>query len=83
MNKTFKRIQVKNFWPGMKGQIFNYIGTCEACHRMKAHRKKILGFFSMLTKPKPCERLELNFINSLPNVTDGNEYIMTCGDYLT
>jgi len=83
MNKTFKRIKVKYFWPGMKGQIFNYVRSCDACQRTKADRKKIVGFFLRFGKSQPWERVGLDFIEPLPKDIDGNEFIIVCCDYLT
>jgi len=83
MNKTFKRMKVKYFWPGMKGQIFNYVRSCDACQRTKADRKKTVGFFSRFGKSQPWERVGLDFIGPLPKDIDENEFIIVCCDYLT
>ena len=65
--KTVEVIQSRFWWPNMKGQVIDYIKTCDICQRMKVPRQKPAGLLAPLPIPgTPWEGISMDFIVELP-----------------
>jgi hypothetical protein len=40
INRTFERIKLHTFWPGMKQEIEDYIKSCDVCQKNKITQRK-------------------------------------------
>ncbi|CAK1578608.1 unnamed protein product [Parnassius mnemosyne] len=75
--KTFKKISLKYYWPGMFKDIANLISTCETCLTYKHPNHSPYG---LMGKPKLCSRpfqtISLDLMGPLPMTRRRNQYIL-------
>lgn len=79
--KTYKRIALKFFWPGMYRDVVNFVSSCEVCLAYKLPTHTTLG---KMGRPKVCSRpfqtISIDLVGPLPNSRKQNCYIfvVTC-----
>lgn len=79
--KTFKRIALKYYWPGMYSDVVKVVNSCDACIAHKHQNHATLGHMG---RPKSCHRpfqmLSIDLVGPLPPTRKQNCYIfvVTC-----
>jgi hypothetical protein len=64
---TYHRIKKLFYWVGMKGQIKEFVQSCEICKKAKADRNRYLGLLLPLPIPDQAwQVISLDFISGLP-----------------
>ena len=84
MDKTIWRLEQTFTWPGMMGDVRDYVRTCDQCQRNKPSGGKTRGLLQPL--PIPTDRWEevsMDFITGLPRTKDGHDAILVIVDRLT
>ncbi|RWS00391.1 hypothetical protein B4U79_07363 [Dinothrombium tinctorium] len=81
--KTYNRISVKYYWPGMRSQIFTYIYRCNACQSAKIDHRQKAGLARIIPISTPWARVGLDFIGPLQEAPPNYKYIIVACDYLT
>ncbi|KAI5631553.1 integrase core domain-containing protein [Phthorimaea operculella] len=79
--KTYHRIKLNYFWPGMYKDVATFISRCDTC---LAHKHRNQNAIGLMGEPKQCSRpfqcLSIDFIGPLPISRKLNRYILviTC-----
>ncbi|KAI5645124.1 integrase core domain-containing protein [Phthorimaea operculella] len=79
--KTYHRIKLNYFWPGMYKDVATFISRCDTCLAYKHRNQNAIG---LMGEPKQCSRpfqcLSIDFIGPLPISRKLNRYILviTC-----
>lgn len=79
--KTYKRLALRYYWPGMRQDVINFIANCETC---LAYKHPTHGTFGKMGRPKDCSRpfqvLSIDLVGLLPNSRKQNSYVfvVTC-----
>lgn len=83
-NKTYNKIKHSFFWPGMKGDIRNYVRECLQCQQVKVEQQKRAGQMEPLDIPsQKWESISMDFITKLPTTRGGYDTIFVVVDRLT
>ncbi|THC87561.1 hypothetical protein EYZ11_012993 [Aspergillus tanneri] len=65
--RTLEAVERKYYWHGMRGDVLDYVKTCDICQRIQVHRHAPYGKLEPLPVPEqPGEVLTLDFITGLP-----------------
>lgn len=79
--KTYKRLALRYFWPGMHGDVVKFISSCDKCLAYKIQNHATLG---EMGRPKQCSRpfqvISIDLMGPLPVTRRQNSYIfvVTC-----
>lgn len=79
--KTYHRLALRYFWPGMHRDVVKFINSCTKCLTYKAQNHQILG---EMGRPKQCCRpfqaISVDLMGPLPVSRKQNSYILvvTC-----
>lgn len=79
--KTYKRLALIYYWPGMHGDVVKFVSSCEPCISHKHQNHAPLG---EMGRPKTCSRpfqtISIDLIGPLPPTRKQNCYIfvVTC-----
>lgn len=79
--KTYHRLSLRYFWPGMYRDVVRYIATCDTCMAYKHPTHATLG---EMGRPKHCSRpfqmISIDFVGPLPVSRKRNSYLLvvTC-----
>lgn len=81
IHKTYYKLALQYFWPGMHSDVVSFISKCDTCLSYKVPTHNVLG---EMGRPKQCSRpfqvLSIDFIGPLPVSRKQNCYILvvTC-----
>lgn len=79
--KTYHRLALRYFWPGMHQDVVKFVASCTKCLSYKAQNHQILG---EMGRPKQCCRpfqvISVDLMGPLPVTRKQNSYILvvTC-----
>lgn len=79
--KTYRRLTLKYYWPGMHQDVVKFVGSCDVCLSYKAQNHTTLG---QMGRPKQCSRpfqmISIDFVGPLPTTRKQNSYmlVITC-----
>lgn len=79
--KTYKRLALRFYWPGMHSDVVNFISRCDIC---LAYKLPTHGTLGKMGRPKdvsrPFQVLSIDLVGPLPNTRRQNKYIfvITC-----
>jgi hypothetical protein len=79
--KTYRRLALKYYWPGMHQDVVKFVGLCTKCQEYKHQNHQVLG---EMGRPKQCCRpfqmVSIDLMGPLPVTRKQNQYIfvITC-----
>lgn len=79
--KTYRRLALRYYWPGMYKDVVKFVSTCDKCLAYKAQNHQHLG---EMGRPKQCSRpfqmISIDLMGPLPTTKKQNNYILviTC-----
>lgn len=79
--KTYRRLALNYFWPGMYQDVVKLISTCDKCLAYKSQNHQTLG---EMGRPKQCSRpfqmISIDLMGPLPTTRKQNNFILvvTC-----
>lgn len=79
--KTYKRMLLRYYWPGMYSNVASFVTNCDVC---LAYKQPTFGTLGKMGRPKTCSRpfqtLSIDFVGPLPRSRRQNSYILvlTC-----
>ena len=83
VNKTYKRIRERFFWPGIKEQITEFVRKCSTCQEQKIVRAQTHEPMIITDTPiDTFDTVSLDTVGPLPRTPDGNRHILTMQDNL-
>ncbi|MCH90670.1 hypothetical protein A2U01_0011592, partial [Trifolium medium] len=81
--RTYRRITANIYWPGMKGDVQEFVRSCDTCQRHKYMASSPGGLLQPLPIPEGIwEGLSMDFITGLPK-SRGFEAVMVVVDRLS
>ena len=81
--KTYKRMQAKLYWEGMKKDIEKYVAACTICQQHKNSMLSFAGLLQPLSIPSSVwDDVTMDFIEGLPK-SEGNDTILLVVDRLS
>ncbi|CAA0826204.1 Unknown protein, partial [Striga hermonthica] len=81
--RTWMRIASTFYWPGLRGDVRDYVGRCDECQRTKADVHRPGGLLQPLPVPaRIWEDITMDFIEGLP-LSNGFNGVMVVVDRLT
>jgi hypothetical protein len=84
VEKTMYRLGKLFWWPRMREEVQEYIGSCIACQSNKANNRAPAGLLHPLPIPtQKWESVSMDFVGPLPPTERGNDSIMVVVDRLT
>ncbi len=82
--RTYENIIRHYWWPGVSGDVNEYVRTCLACQRNKPANQRPGGLLQPLPIPnKPWESISMDLITQLPETAAGHDAIVVFVDRLT
>lgn len=82
--KTFARVRLQGYWPGMQGDIVDYVKKCDICQFVKTPRQAPAGFMQSKTViSKPFEVMSTDLITKMPRSSKGNTVLSVSTDYFS
>ena len=80
--KTYRQIQLKYFWPGMRSDIYSYVENCQICETIKGRTQAPAPMLSYPIPDKPWKRVHLDTLE-LPLSQNGYKYLFVAIDYFS
>ena len=79
--KTLQKLKTQYFWPQIYEEIKRYVQSCHQCqvHAKQTKQNKLY----LILISTPWEWVGIDFIGPLPEITQGNRYIIITMDYFT
>lgn len=75
--KTFNRIRVMYYWPGMRKDIGDYIGSCTTCLEFKSKNSAPVGLMgARRVVTAPMEIISCDLMGPLPRSASGHAYVV-------
>ncbi|GJX57919.1 putative reverse transcriptase domain-containing protein [Tanacetum coccineum] len=82
--KMYYDLRDRNWWPGMKKDIAEYVSKCLTCLKVKAEHQRTSGLLQQLEIPIwKWEGIAMDFVTKLPRTSSGHETIWVIVDRLT
>jgi len=75
------KLRQKYYWPNMAKDVEAYVKTCYPCQRRG--RPQTHNELHGIIAEAPFERVGIDFVGPLPEITEGNRYIIVAVDYFT
>lgn len=77
IHKTYHRLALHYFWPGMHGDVVRFVSSCSTCLSYKLPNHTTLG---EMGRPKQCSRpfqmISIDFVGPLPSSRKQNTYLL-------
>lgn len=84
IEKTLSKLGKRFWWPGIRQEVQQYIGSCIACQSNKSSNKATAGLLHPLPIPSHAwESISMDFVGPLPVTNDGHDNILVVVDRLT
>jgi len=81
VEKTYKNLSRRFFWPGLATSVKGYVSACEVCLKTKPDLRPTAGLLRPLPTPSgPWIRWNVDYITGLPLSTEGYDSILTVVD---
>ena len=83
VNKTYKRVKLKWYWPGMSSQIRNLVRKCEICQAAKNSKPNRKEYQQRLFAGRPWQVLSVDLVGPFCKTPRGNTMILVISDHFT
>jgi len=83
IRRTLASVRRRFFWPRLRRDIQQWIGSCAVCASRKPTLRKRRGPMQDYRVGEPLERIALDISGPWPISHNGNRYILVVSDYLT
>ncbi|CAK9829609.1 Retrovirus-related Pol polyprotein from transposon 412 [Anthophora retusa] len=84
INKTYRRMRERYYWPSLKPDVQNYANSCPSCQKLKLQRVKTRQPMTLTDTPgQAFDKVSLDIVGPLPTTPSGHTYILTMQDLLT
>lgn len=83
INKTYRRISQKYFWPGLYKDVKNFVNRCPECLKHKTSQQSSAGLMHTMQTNTPWEIITVDFVGPLPKSTKQNKYLLVIQDKFT
>ncbi|XP_076397886.1 uncharacterized protein LOC143266138 [Megachile rotundata] len=84
INKTYRRIREKYYWPTLKSNVRDLVNSCVSCQKKKLTRVKTRQPMTITDTPgQVFDKISLDLVGPLPCTEAGNKYILTIQDLLS
>lgn len=83
IEKTYRTIKLKYFWPKLKNDVRELIKNCPLCQTQKYSRLAKSSMTITDTASSRFERVFMDIVGPLPQAHSGNRYILSIQDDLT
>lgn len=82
--KTIKRVLQKYYWPGVIGDVKEYVKNCKICLQSKTTTKKPFGQMGkMKIATQPWEVVSMDLMGPFVRSTKGNDHLLVITDYFS
>ncbi|CAG9120633.1 unnamed protein product [Plutella xylostella] len=75
--KTYKRLRLRYFWPGMYGDVADHVAKCDICKSYKHQNQLTPG---LMGEPKVCRRpfqcISMDLVGPLPRSRQQHEHLL-------
>lgn len=79
--KTFFRVVLSYYWPGMRKDILRYVRSCTVCASQKSSTEKQPGLMGNERKVSfPFQVISIDLMGKLPTSSKGNSYLLVITD---
>ena len=83
VNKTYRRIKLKWFWPGMISQIRTSVRRCEICQAAKHSNPNRKEYQQRIFAGRPWQVLSVDLVGPFSRTPRGNTMILVLSDHFT
>ena len=83
INKTYQRIKLTWYWPGMVSQVRRAVNSCEICQATKHSRDIKTDYQQRLFAGRPWQVLSLDLVGPFQKTPRGNTMILVISDHFT
>ena len=83
VNKTYRRIKLKWFWPGLTSQIRTSVRRCEICQAAKHSNPNKKEYQQRLFAGRPWQVLSVDLVGPFSGSPRGNTMILVLSDHFT
>ena len=80
VNKVWMKLKNKYYWPGMRGDIAKYVGSCVACQARAHSNRKPYGYLQNIVVSQIFHVVAIDFVENLNRTQRGNEHIVVAID---
>ncbi|KAK3097343.1 hypothetical protein FSP39_008811 [Pinctada imbricata] len=80
LDRTYKAIQLKYFWPGMYQNVADYIRSCDACQHAKKSTNPTRAPLVNMPVEDTFSRLHMDILGPLTTSDEGYKYILLVVD---
>ena len=83
IEKTFKRIQSKYWWPRCFIHVYHWIESCLICASKKNPQIRFKNELIPISVSEPFEIVGVDVVGPFPESTKGNKYLIVFTDHFT
>ena len=83
VNRTYKRLRMNWYWPGMTGDVRRLIKTCEICQAAKHSTQPRSLNQQRLFAGRPWQVVSIDLVGPLSTTPRGNKMILVLSDHFT
>ena len=81
--QTLHKVRYRFYWTGYKEQVIRWCKRCDVCAQSKLGHKRTRAQLGWVAVAAPLERIAVDIMGPIPEIDDGNKYILVLGDYLS
>ena len=82
-DKTFQRLSLLYYWPGMFKDVANYVRSCKTCQKMKVEQAGPVGLMGKRVIEQPWSVVAADIMGPFPPSRSGYHYILVFRDMFT
>lgn len=83
VDKTYQRIFVSYYWPGMMRDVIRHVRHCETCQRVKSEQLPPIGMMGRRIVDEPWSVVAADIMGPLPRSHSGFCYVLVIQDLFT
>ena len=83
IDRTWKRIRDRYFWPNLFNSVRKYVLSCTLCQTRKSPPVKPAGLLQSIPVGEPFSKIAMDFLGPFPVSVNNNRHVLVCTDYGT